>query len=77
MISNIYSCLTRFEDADSDHRYMAVSDLLAEVEKPAWRRHVSADEVDKVCKYVLDRLDDTSGDISALAVKWYARRFRD
>jgi hypothetical protein len=74
MNSNISSCLNLFEDLDKDRRYMAVSDLHAELDRPDWWTKVNQDEIRKIHKSLLVRLDDTSGDISALAVKWFASR---
>lgn len=62
----------RYDDPDKDHRYMVVSDLLEDVKKPTWKPPTSGDEVQKLCDIIVERLSDNSGDISALAVKWYA-----
>ena len=58
-----------FDNADKDHRYMAVSDLLTEASKSNWVPP-SGDQATRLCDAVVERLDDASGDISALAVKW-------
>lgn len=47
---------------------MATSDLQNELLKPTFK--VDAKTEDKLCKAVLQQLQDISGDISALAVKW-------
>lgn len=60
-----------YNDPDKDHRYMAVSDLLTDVQKPAWKAPSGGDP-NKLCEKVVECLSDNSGDISALAVKWYA-----
>ena len=51
-----------------DFRYMATSDLQNELLKPTFRveQHIEK----KLCAAVLLQLQDISGDISALAVKW-------
>ena len=51
----------------ADFRYMATSDLLAELSKESFR--ATADVEKKVCGVVLRQLDDASGDVSSLAVK--------
>ena len=51
-----------------DFRYMATSDLQNELLKPTFK--VDTKTEDKLCKAVLQQLQDISGDISALAVKW-------
>jgi hypothetical protein len=70
MVDDTAGYVKRFDDPDKDHRYMAVSDLLTEAQKTTWRAPFNAEETNKLCDKVVERLDDTSGDISALAVKW-------
>jgi cullin-associated NEDD8-dissociated protein 1 len=53
---------------DKDFRYMATSDLLNELQKDNFK--LDADTERKVSQIVLQQLDDASGDISGLAVKW-------
>ena len=60
-----------YNDPDKDHRYMAVSDLLTDVQKPTWKTPSGGDP-NKLCEKVVECLSDNSGDISALAVKWCA-----
>ena len=47
---------------------MAISDLQGQLSKPEFR--VSDQEESRICKVVLQQLDDGAGDISGLAVKW-------
>jgi cullin-associated NEDD8-dissociated protein 1 len=47
---------------------MATSDLLNELQKPTFK--VDADMGRRLGLAVLQQLEDTSGDISGLAVKW-------
>jgi cullin-associated NEDD8-dissociated protein 1 len=47
---------------------MATSDLLNELQKDSFK--VDADMERKLCTVILTQLDDASGDISGLAVKW-------
>jgi cullin-associated NEDD8-dissociated protein 1 len=54
---------------DKDFRYMATSDLLNELQKDSFK--VDADMERKLCTVILTQLDDASGDISGLAVKWW------
>jgi hypothetical protein len=70
-MTDVYSFLKNAEDPDKDHRFMACSDLLAEVQKPTWKPP-QGDECTRLLDKVLQRLNDASGDISALAVKWCA-----
>lgn len=72
MVADVAMCLKRFEDADKDHRYMAVSDLLSEIQKPGWKLSSAGVDASTVCEKIVQRLDDASSDISALAVKWCA-----
>jgi cullin-associated NEDD8-dissociated protein 1 len=53
---------------DKDFRYMATSDLLNELQKETFK--ADGDTERKVSQIVLQQLDDASGDISGLAVKW-------
>jgi hypothetical protein len=55
---------------DKDFRYMATSDLLNELQKDNFK--LDSDTERKVSQIVLQQLDDASGDISGLAVKWFA-----
>ena len=48
---------------------MATSDLQNELLKPSFR--VDQNTERRLCSAILQQLQDTSGDISALAVKWY------
>lgn len=50
---------------------MATSDLLAELQKAAFK--TDSDTEARICNIILQQLEDTSGDISSLALKWYAR----
>lgn len=47
---------------------MATSDLLNELQKDSFK--LDTDTERKVSQIVLQQLDDASGDISGLAVKW-------
>ena len=47
---------------------MATSDLLNELQKDTFRTDVDSER--KISQIVLQQLDDPSGDISGLAVKW-------
>lgn len=59
---------------DKDYRYMATSDLLGELNKDVFK--VDAELEKKLSDVILQQLDDASGDVSGLAVKWYAILFR-
>jgi cullin-associated NEDD8-dissociated protein 1 len=48
---------------------MATSDLTEILKKPDWKRDEESEK--KLCELILQQLDDTSGDVSSLAVKWY------
>jgi cullin-associated NEDD8-dissociated protein 1 len=54
---------------DKDFRYMAASDLQAELSKSTFKADVDMQK--KLTKAVLQQLEDASGDISSLAVKWW------
>ena len=53
---------------DKDFRYMATSDLLSELQKDAFK--VDAESERRLSQALLTQLEDASGDISGLAVKW-------
>lgn len=55
---------------DKDFRYMATSDLLNELQKDMFK--IEQDLERKLCQALLNQLEDASGDISGLAVKWCA-----
>ena len=55
---------------DKDFRYMATSDLLVELQKPAFKP--DSDGERKICKCILKLLNDQSSDVQGLAVKWHA-----
>lgn len=55
---------------DKDYRYMATSDLLSELNKESFK--ADQDLEPKLTSTVLQQLEDASGDVSGLAVKWYA-----
>ena len=48
---------------------MATSDLQGELAKDNFKADAETER--KLCSVILQQLDDTSGDISGLAVKWY------
>ncbi len=48
---------------------MATSDLATELQKDQFR--VDSEVERKLCSAIVARLDDSSGDVSSLAVKWY------
>lgn len=60
----------QLSNSDKDHRYMATSDLLAALQQPDWRQPSTNEDCNQLCAKVVNQLDDLSGDISALAVKW-------
>lgn len=51
-----------------DFRYMATSDLQSELSRASFRVDKAVEK--NLCTAVLQQLQDISGDISALAVKW-------
>ena len=53
-----------------DFRYMATSDLQNELSKDTFRTDDLTEK--RLCTLILQQLEDISGDISALAVKWCA-----
>lgn len=57
--------------AMQDFRYMATSDLTELLRKPEWRRDDDTEK--RLCELILAQLDDSSGDVSSLAVKWCCR----
>ena len=54
---------------DKDYRYMATSDLLSELNKESFK--ADQDLESKLTNIILQQLEDASGDVSGLAVKWY------
>lgn len=47
---------------------MATSDLTEILKQPDWRRDDNSEK--KLCELIVQQLDDSSGDVSSLAVKW-------
>ncbi|XP_057530355.1 cullin-associated NEDD8-dissociated protein 1 [Amaranthus tricolor] len=62
--------LEKMTGKDKDYRYMATSDLLNELTKPEFK--VDHDLEIKLANTILQQLDDSAGDVSALAVKCLA-----
>lgn len=58
----------QFTSSDKDLRYMATSDLLGELQKDTFKPDPETEK--KLCAALLKQLEDTSGDISGLAVRW-------
>ena len=55
---------------DKDYRYMATSDLLNELNKEGFKADAELEA--KLTITVVQQLEDPSGDVSGLAVKWFA-----
>lgn len=68
LIDSKPAILLQIASKDKDFRYMATSDLLNELQKDNFK--LDTDTERKVSQIVLQQLDDASGDISGLAVKW-------
>lgn len=66
--------LDQVASKDKDFRYMATSDLLNELSKDTFA--VDPELEKKLCGVVAVQLEDQSGDISGLAVKWCAAMVR-
>ena len=62
--------LEKLASQDKDFRYMATSDLLTELSKPTFK--TDPDTERRLVQMVLQQLDDAAGEISGLAVKWWA-----
>lgn len=58
--------------SDRDFRYMACSDLLTLLQAEGTR--IDHDMEQKLSTIMLQHMDDTAGDISSLAIRWYAHR---
>ncbi|GAX78344.1 hypothetical protein CEUSTIGMA_g5786.t1 [Chlamydomonas eustigma] len=65
--SAVLSILEKIASKDKDFRYMATSDLLNELQKDSFK--VDGELEKKLSSALLTQLEDTSGDISGLAVK--------
>lgn len=63
----INDILDKIGNKDKDFRFMALSDLLVELPKESTK--MEPEVQGKVCKSVLERLADDSGDIAQLAVR--------
>lgn len=68
----MFSC-TQIASKDKDFRYMATSDLQGELAKDNFKTDGETEK--KLCQAILQQLDDISGDISGMAVKWQVRLF--
>lgn len=64
---NNFACL-QIASKDKDFRYMATSDLQGELAKDNFKTEGETEK--KLCQAILQQLDDISGDISGMAVKW-------
>ena len=58
----------QLHSSDKDFRFMATSDLLAELQKDTIR--LDTDTERRVSDVVLQKMHDSAGEISELAVKW-------
>ncbi|KAI5016143.1 hypothetical protein ZWY2020_005994 [Hordeum vulgare] len=65
---NITGILEKMTGKDKDYRYMSTSDLLNELNKESFK--ADQDLESKLTNIVLQQLEDASGDVSGLAVKW-------
>jgi hypothetical protein len=63
----IHTILEKTENRDKDFRYMATSDLLAELSKDTFKP--DSDGERKMCKCLLKLINDQSSDVQSLAVK--------
>jgi len=63
----VNSILEKTENRDKDFRYMATSDLLAELSKDSFKP--DSDGERKICKCLLKLINDQSSDVQSLAVK--------
>eukprot|EP01090_Pellita_catalonica_P023354 TRINITY_DN955_c0_g1_i2.p1 TRINITY_DN955_c0_g1~~TRINITY_DN955_c0_g1_i2.p1 ORF type:complete len:1220 (+),score=270.34 TRINITY_DN955_c0_g1_i2:48-3707(+) len=64
---NITETLDKLANRDPDFRYMALSDLIAELEKDTFKMDVDSEK--KICASIIKLLDDSSGDVQGLTVK--------
>lgn len=51
-----------------DFRYMATSDLIEMLKDPVWKQDPDTER--RLCDQIVAQLDDSSSDVSSLAVKW-------
>jgi len=65
-MANLGELLEKTADWDKDERYMATSDLCAELQKDV---KIDASMERRVCTAILKRLDDPSNDVQSIAVK--------
>ena len=65
--------LEKIASKDKDFRYMATSDLQGELAKDSFKTDGETEK--KLCSVILQQLDDSSGDISGLAVKWQVHTY--
>eukprot|EP01104_Vermistella_antarctica_P019462 TRINITY_DN762_c0_g1_i1.p1 TRINITY_DN762_c0_g1~~TRINITY_DN762_c0_g1_i1.p1 ORF type:complete len:1331 (-),score=413.33 TRINITY_DN762_c0_g1_i1:65-3832(-) len=63
----ISSILEKMSNRDKDFRFMAISDLHAELQKDSFV--LDANSESRICTRLLELLTDTSGDVQGLAVK--------
>jgi cullin-associated NEDD8-dissociated protein 1 len=54
---------------DKDYRYMATSDLLSELNKESFK---ADQDLEPKLTIIVQQLEDASGNVFGLAVKWYA-----
>lgn len=70
-MSSLSLILDKMSSRDKDFRYMATSDLLAELHKEAFKMDHESER--KLCGMIIKLLSDAAGDVQGLAVKWCAR----
>lgn len=77
MVSIVFSSLTlpsspfthtQMTSADKDFRFMAINDLMGELQKASIK--LDDDSEKKIVKMLLRLLEDKNGEVQNLAVKW-------
>eukprot|EP00047_Mylnosiga_fluctuans_P004072 m.232562 g.232562 ORF g.232562 m.232562 type:complete len:1239 (+) comp12377_c0_seq1:72-3788(+) len=66
-MANLQVLMEKMQSADKDFRYMACSDLMAELRKPDFRINERVER--KLVQLLLSLLEDTNGEVQSLAVK--------
>lgn len=64
---SITETLEKLANRDPDFRYMALSDLITELEKESFK--LDSDSERKICAAIVTLFNDTSGDVQGLTVK--------
>ncbi|KAF2887290.1 hypothetical protein ILUMI_18883 [Ignelater luminosus] len=65
---NISSLLEKMQSPDQDYRFMAISDMIVQIQKDTVKLDDETEQ--KVVRMLLKLLEDRNGEVQNIAVKW-------